>query len=209
MLSVRFKESAGGVLMGAKWLDCLAAGDGAPLVVLPATAPDGAIDTVRFGPASIPARVWRVSPERDSSMSDASERRWIRRDGPLLAADQPEERPHARIAPSNAAVDWPGLALPRLGAAHELPAAMPLLAGVAAWDALGDAVHAFLAAGRGSGAWRKKAIEFLSQLGAYAEALRRLRTKRVTSAWVHYPIGGGLVEVTLTGDAAEGAPRRS
>jgi ATP-dependent exoDNAse (exonuclease V) beta subunit len=44
------------------------------------------------------------------------------------------------------------------------------------------------------GAWRAKMAEFLPQLAAYTEALRRVPGKRVAGCWVHFPIGGGMME---------------
>ncbi|HMJ53765.1 MAG TPA: UvrD-helicase domain-containing protein [Polyangiaceae bacterium] len=44
-------------------------------------------------------------------------------------------------------------------------------------------------------AWRAKTVEFLPQLAAYAEALRRVAGKGVIGCWVHLPVGGGMVEV--------------
>jgi hypothetical protein len=44
-------------------------------------------------------------------------------------------------------------------------------------------------------AWRKTADEHLLQLAAYREALSRLETKPVREAWLHFPIGGAMLEV--------------
>jgi hypothetical protein len=48
--------------------------------------------------------------------------------------------------------------------------------------------------GTSESAWRAKGVEFLPQLAAYAEALRRVPGKRVAGCWLHFPLGGGMVE---------------
>ena len=48
----------------------------------------------------------------------------------------------------------------------------------------------------GAGAWPEKAGEFGAQLGAYAEVVRHAG-KRVHGVFVHFPVGGGVVELVL------------
>ncbi len=48
-------------------------------------------------------------------------------------------------------------------------------------------------------AWRKKTTEFLPQLAAYAEAVRRAGSKPVLGCWIHLPVGGGMVEAVFEG----------
>ena len=62
------------------------------------------------------------------------------------AVDASVVLPTYRILPSNAAVDWPELALPEVGEIVRLPGKLAVTGEVAAWDVLGTAVHAFFAA---------------------------------------------------------------
>ena len=48
--------------------------------------------------------------------------------------------------------------------------------------------------------WADEALEYSGQLAAYANALRGAGLEYVGS-WVHFPVGGGLVEVLLRGEA--------
>ena len=50
-------------------------------------------------------------------------------------------------------------------------------------------------------AWRMKVVEFLPQMAAYAEALRRVPGERMAGCWVHLPLGGGMVEVRVAESA--------
>ena len=268
VLAVRAKSGKS----STAWLDTLA--DGAPLVVLPADATDGSTAETRFGSHAVRTRVMRVSPDLAESRPRVSEHRWFARGAKA-------EHARYRIAPSNASLDWPELALPSVGRIEPWPSAMSVVRNVTEWDRLGDTVHAFLAAdhdglardkrarlaetlvpdlapdslleigdrlrafigvrwpgavwraewpveaeigdrriggtidllletsdafviidhkafpGRGETAWRKKALEHLPQLAAYREALLRLGTKPVREAWLHFPIGGAMVEVVF------------
>ena len=58
--------------------------------------------------------------------------------------------------------------------------------------------------GRAPAAWVKKAEEFLPQFAAYARGLEALGGKRVVDAWVHLPVGGGMVRVDSALAAREG-----
>ena len=49
--------------------------------------------------------------------------------------------------------------------------------------------------------WADEALEYSGQLAAYANALRGAGLEYVGS-WVHFPVGGGLVEVLLRGEAS-------
>ena len=49
--------------------------------------------------------------------------------------------------------------------------------------------------GRSEAAWRAKVVEFLPQFGAYAAAIRKRGDCEVLAAWVHLPVGGGMVKV--------------
>ncbi len=62
--------------------------------------------------------------------------------------------------------------------------------------------------GMGEGALRKKTREFLPQLAAYTEALRRVPGARVTGCWVHYPLSGAMVELGPGGEAGHGEAGR-
>ena len=46
-------------------------------------------------------------------------------------------------------------------------------------------------------AWRAKCAGFIPQLAAYAILLDAVGEKKVAAAWVHLPVGGGMVEVVL------------
>ena len=48
-------------------------------------------------------------------------------------------------------------------------------------------------------AWRAKCAGFIPQLAAYALLLDAVGEKKVAAAWVHLPVGGGMVEVVLGG----------
>ena len=266
VLAVRAKSGGSSTV----WLDSLS--DGAPLVTLPTDGADGATATANFGPVEVPTRVMHVSAERTPQAPRPALHRWFSRGDKI-------ERARHRIAPSNAANEWPALALPSIGRIEPWHSPIPVLRRVTEWDRLGDAVHAFLAAdrfglssasrarlaeslvpdlapdsmiemgdrlrsfvesrwpgaiwlaewpieatigdrriggtidllletadafvlidhksfpGRGESAWRKKAHEHLPQLAAYREALLRLGTKPVTEMWLHFPIGGAMVQV--------------
>ena len=49
--------------------------------------------------------------------------------------------------------------------------------------------------------WTAEAIEYSGQLAAYVSALRGAGLE-CAGCWVHFPVGGGLVEVTLGGGGA-------
>ena len=51
--------------------------------------------------------------------------------------------------------------------------------------------------GIGEGAWRKKALEVAKQLVVYAHVLQSVPGMKVLGAWVHLPMGGGMVEVVV------------
>jgi ATP-dependent helicase/nuclease subunit A len=51
--------------------------------------------------------------------------------------------------------------------------------------------------GRGEPALRMKTREFLPQLAAYADAMRRVPGARVVGCWVHFPVGGAVVELCV------------
>jgi ATP-dependent helicase/nuclease subunit A len=136
-----------------QWLDALADEDGEALLALPVGAGDGAQDAVvrvRTGKGSasheVAARVWRLNAAAPVAAAGAAEgveqRRWFAR----AVAASSVEAPRYRINPSNAAVDWPELALPTIGEIVTLPGAMAIDAKVAEYNVLGDAVHAFFAA---------------------------------------------------------------
>jgi hypothetical protein len=46
-------------------------------------------------------------------------------------------------------------------------------------------------------AWRAKCAGFVPQLAAYALVLDAVSEKKTVGAWVHLPVGGGMVEVVL------------
>jgi ATP-dependent exoDNAse (exonuclease V) beta subunit len=50
-------------------------------------------------------------------------------------------------------------------------------------------------------AWRVKCASFIPQLAAYAELLEGVGDKKVEACWVHLPVGGGMVEVTVMRDS--------
>ena len=277
-----------------QWLDALADEEGAPLVALPMGAVDRVTDVVRIRTGAgksleVAARVWRfgsaAAVEAAAAALPPKERVWFARRADDAA------RAAFKIAPSNAQADWPELVLPTIGEIVTLPGAMPIDGKVAAYDELGNAVHAFFAAdveglkagermerarrllteagllgvvraealveasdrlraflderwpgavwhrevaiaadvdtaggerrvagtidllletkegfvifdhktfaGRGEAAWRAKCAEFLPQLAVYAQALRRVRSESVAASWVHFPVGGGMLEVKV------------
>jgi ATP-dependent exoDNAse (exonuclease V) beta subunit len=51
--------------------------------------------------------------------------------------------------------------------------------------------------GSGEPALRMKTREFLPQLAAYAEALRRVPGAEVVGSWVHFPVAGAVVELSV------------
>lgn len=51
--------------------------------------------------------------------------------------------------------------------------------------------------GASEAAWRSKCREFIPQLAAYAELVRRVNGKRVSACWVHLPIGGAMLELRM------------
>ncbi|MDP9035062.1 MAG: PD-(D/E)XK nuclease family protein [Myxococcota bacterium] len=50
---------------------------------------------------------------------------------------------------------------------------------------------------KAASAWRAKCAGFIPQLAAYAILLEAVGEKKVAAAWVHLPVGGGMVEVVL------------
>jgi ATP-dependent helicase/nuclease subunit A len=50
---------------------------------------------------------------------------------------------------------------------------------------------------KAASAWRAKCAGFIPQLVAYALLLDAVGEKKVAAAWVHLPVGGGMVEVVL------------
>ena len=50
---------------------------------------------------------------------------------------------------------------------------------------------------KAASAWRAKCAGFIPQLAAYAILLDAVGKKKVAAAWVHLPVGGGMVEVVL------------
>lgn len=277
------------------WLDELAGTDGEPLLQLPTDISDRSTGTMRIRGSGegrsteIRARVWSVAPTRsEQATHNSGERegqRWFVRAG--VRVEQP---PSYRIVPSRAEEDWPELALPSIRSIVPLSNSVMLQSSkMTAYDVLGDAVHAFLAAdtpdltqdertqcalrllrsaelgdaihpdtllstgdrlrafvaerwgeatwhrevpieamietphgarrvggtidllletvqgyiivdhktfpGIGEGALRKKTREFLPQLAAYTEALRRVPGARLAGCWVHFPLSGAMVEV--------------
>jgi ATP-dependent helicase/nuclease subunit A len=294
VLAVRATSQAKGKTTIKKdWLDDLVGLDGSPLVQLPTSAIDQSMEVTRIHASGagngmeLSTRVWRLSPTRAQSNDKPRENpRWFAR------GRAPAEQPACfRIVPSNAVEDWPDLAIPKLGDVVQLSGCMPVSSKVAAYDALGDAVHAFLAAdapelvagergqiaqrllsnaqltglvsvdallaagdrlrafvkerwgevswhrevpiealvdtakgtrrvggtvdllletsdgyvivdhktfpGTGEAALRKKTLEFLTQLAAYAAALDQVRCAKVVGCWVHFPVSGAMVEVSV------------
>jgi hypothetical protein len=51
--------------------------------------------------------------------------------------------------------------------------------------------------GRSEGAWRKKCREFVAQVAAYGRMVEDAGLGAPRSTWVHLPVGGGVVEITL------------
>lgn len=49
--------------------------------------------------------------------------------------------------------------------------------------------------GTTEGAWRAKCRDFIPQLVTYAELIRRVEGRNVVGCWVHFPVGGGMLEV--------------
>ena len=45
--------------------------------------------------------------------------------------------------------------------------------------------------------WEKRALEYSGQLSAYKQAVEAATSKPVLSQWIHFSVGGGLVEVVL------------
>jgi ATP-dependent exoDNAse (exonuclease V) beta subunit len=128
----------------AKWLDELAGAAGEPLLALPASAADGALDTIRIGDSTeAPARVFVLVPEpRPPAAIRLPARRFARR--PEAAA-----RPPYWIAPSRASSDWPDIAAGPAGSGEIVTLgdrARLRRAGAIDWEQAGRAVHAFLAA---------------------------------------------------------------
>ncbi|HSY24933.1 MAG TPA: UvrD-helicase domain-containing protein [Polyangiaceae bacterium] len=56
---------------------------------------------------------------------------------------------------------------------------------------------------KAASAWRAKCAGFIPQLAAYAILLDAVGEKKVGAAWVHLPVGGGMMEVVL-GDGGGG-----
>ena len=172
-----------------EWLDELADGEGEPLVVLPVGGADGARDvvTVRSGKGSrleVPARVWCLNGAAAGELDEvdattAGERRWFARpDGAMAPACG---GPTYGISPSNAHADWPELELPSVGEIVTLPGAMPIDGNVAAYDKLGDAVHAFFASDL-PGASAAQRVERAGRLLASSELVGVVRPEALLEA---------------------------
>lgn len=121
------------------WLDELIARDGAPLLGLPVDAAHGADSVVTVGASTYACRVTRVDGSGYQEQAARSPRRFSAQRRPA------QERPDFRLAPSQAAHD--AMVIPsfrvqrvrRIGPALSVPRETN-------WEALGNAVHGFLAA---------------------------------------------------------------
>ena len=129
------------------WLDELTSAAGDELLLLPASAEDGALDTtvVRCaeGPSlDVSTRVWRVGPQRPAPSDAVIEPpRWYARTAARAASPR-----GYWIAPSRAAEEWPEVSEARIGAVEPHAAAIRVDGKDVRHDVLGSAVHAFLAA---------------------------------------------------------------
>ena len=52
----------------------------------------------------------------------------------------------------------------------------------------------------GRSRWPQKALSYSGQLAAYREAVLKATQRPVISQWIHFSVGGGLVEVVLNGE---------
>jgi ATP-dependent helicase/nuclease subunit A len=130
-----------------EWLDELRLDDGTPLLSLPTGAQlseEGAAIVVGGGePRSVSARCWLLAAGAPLPQPDVgAPRRWFSRsDGAALS------RPSYWIAPSRAGVDWPNLTPLQVAEAVTFGRRLALGSDRSKdWDAVGSALHAFLAA---------------------------------------------------------------
>jgi ATP-dependent helicase/nuclease subunit A len=145
ILAARFTRKGAAV----RWLDELRDAGGRPLIGLP-DAPDSSESSVVHlcGPngqvAHVPARHWLLGTGADepSRLPRADSHVWFAPPG----VPSVEGRPYW-ISPSQAARDWPDLAVPTVVETMSIGDRVPLGdAKAVSWDVVGDAVHAFLAA---------------------------------------------------------------
>ena len=137
VLAARWTKSGG----KTGWLDELEDANGKRLLELPASAHDGALETLRLGTATATCRVWRGSGDENAALRGRAHGRLTRR---------PRQPPNARpyqITPSRlgAGEDTDAIAPYRVGKIHALGAELATPR-TTDWEALGHGVHAFLAA---------------------------------------------------------------
>jgi len=131
-----------------KGLDELCDSEGRPLLGLPAAPDARELSVVEVcgpdGRMKVPARHWLLGTGGDepARLAGADSHVWFARPASPLV-----ERPTYWISPSQAACDWPELAVPKVAETTSIGERLPLgdAKGVG-WDVVGDAVHAFLAA---------------------------------------------------------------
>ena len=130
-----------------RWLDELCNGQ-KPLVELPSgQESDHAVIKLRGADdrvVEVPARHWVLDTGSDPPVRIANpdSHVWFVRGG-----QEGAPRPPYWIAPSRAGDEWPDLQVPAVGEARSIGARLPLgETKDVAWDTVGDAVHAFLAA---------------------------------------------------------------
>lgn len=145
VLAVRLSTTKSkGTVPQKEWLDALCDAQGTPLLALPTAAADGTISDISVAKThAVAARVWRMSgtaPEK--VVRDASGARWFARPPSDVT---PRARPSYWITPSSAEANSDD-GEPRTGLVERLTGAMLVGDEAYDYDALGNAVHAFLAA---------------------------------------------------------------
>jgi ATP-dependent exoDNAse (exonuclease V) beta subunit len=178
------------------WLDALRATDGSLIMELPVPAEgredDGAVVETRLRlsrEVAVATRVFRLDASRGEREVEREDARWFS----AAARGGGDVRPAYRITPSMGADDWPELAArvarARIGRVERLGCAVEVEGVPYAFDVLGNAVHAFLAAdvaglAEGLRLERAKALVEGAGLAGVVRVESLLRESDALRAWV-------------------------
>ena len=187
------------------WLDALCTASGDPLLVLPSDAADGAVATVRVGAAVVEARVMRPSSGVEAREEVAATPRWFVRAGVAVAREGYWLTPSSLSASSSSEVV--------VGEIERLGAGMVVEAPGYAYDQLGNAVHAFLAAdvpGLSASVRLARAERLLGPLVAHVRAESLVGAADSLRVWVTRKWPGAVWrrEVVVEGAIVEGGVER-
>ncbi len=219
VLAARIRSTRGQRVWDTAWLDGLTDGTGAPILGLPLEGEDGAVVSAPIrGGADVRVRLWHLTAGEPARVPAKDSPRWFARPQPRA-----EERPPYRIVPSAETLGWPEVETlvgrARLGIAERLPVVIRVEASMRLdHEALGNAVHAFLAADV-PGLHDEERMERARRLLHAARMTGDVRPEALVAAgdnlrvWVHarWPGAAWLREVPVEGivDSPDGERRVS